>query len=185
MTTTTKDELGLGPNPAAEEARGISLLRQAEQRREQSGVTLFLEIPSWGGDLIAEYKVMDRTRLEGMISKIQREARNGNSSSARTAADIDLLVAANVGIYAFDAEAVATAEDGVDDDAAGRVAITDDLGTVTFTRIGPVLGREFRTAREAVLYLFKDNGIAITAHAVVVARWMRDPSKTAQELMSE
>lgn len=181
--TDLADELAVGAGPAAEEARGISLLRSAAQRRERSGDTLFLDVPTWSGDLIAEYKVIERQRLEQLISRIQRESRNGNSTSTRTAADIDLLVEANVGLYAFDVEA-SLADDG-GDDGRGRVPIEDGSGVVTFGRIGPVLGKEFRSAREAVLYLMKNNGLAVTAHAVVVARWMRDPSKTAQQLMDE
>jgi hypothetical protein len=179
--TDLANELGTDTTTAAEEAHGVSLLRAAVKRREQAGNTLFLDVPTWGGDLIAEYKVIERSRLEQLIAKIQREGRNGNSSSARTAADIDLLVEANVGLYAFDPEAGIVS----DEDDSGRVPITDSSGTVTFGRIGPVLGKEFRSTREAVLYLMKDNGLAVTAHAVVVARWMRDPSKTAGELMGE
>jgi hypothetical protein len=179
--TTTEEDLGLRPESAAEEARGTSLLREAERRREQASANLFIEVPSWGGDLIAEYRVVERQRLEQLITKIQREQRNGSNSGQRTAADIDLLVEANVGLYAFDADAAAAA----DDEAAGRVPIADEMGTVTYGRIGPVLGREFRSVREAVLYLMKDNGVAISAHASVVARWMRDPSKTAATLMEE
>ena len=178
MTDLTH-ELGTDTDSAAEEARGVSLLRAAAKRREQSGDTLFLDVPTWGGDLVAEYKVIDRQRLEALITRIQKESRNGNSSSARTAADIDLLVEANVGLYAFDAE-----QSLGDGDDGGRVAISDDAGTVTFGRIGPVLGKEFKSVREAVLYLMKDNGLAVTAHAVLVARWMRDPSKTAEQLMA-
>jgi hypothetical protein len=179
MTDLTQ-ELGTNTSSAAEEARGVSLLREAAARREQSGDTLFLEVPTWGGDLIAEYKVIDRQRLEALIQRIQKESRNGNSSSARTAADIDLLVEANVGLYAFDAEA---SLGGGDDE--GRVAIEDEIGMVTFGRVGPILGKEFPSVRAAVLYLMKDNGLAITAHAVIVARWMRDPSKTAEQLMAQ
>jgi hypothetical protein len=186
MDTTTRpeDDLAIDSVAAVEEAKGLSLLRAAEKRRESSGQTLFLDIPSWGGDLIAEYKVLERTRVETLIRKIQSASRDGsgNSAAARTAADIDLLIEANVGIYAYDAEAEAEA-DG--DPAAGRVPIKDDTGIVTFGRIGPVLGQDFKSVREAVLYLMKNNGVAITAHAVVVARWMRDPSKTASDLEAE
>jgi hypothetical protein len=178
--TDLAHELGTDTTSAAEEARGISLLRAAAKRREDTGDTLFLDVPTWGGDLVAEYRVIDRQRLETLITRIQREGRNGNSSSARTAADIDLLVEAQVGLYAFDAE---SSLGGSDDQ--GRVPIADEAGTVTYGRIGPILNKEFRSVREAVLYLMKDNGLAISAHAVVVARWMRDPSKTAEQLMAQ
>jgi hypothetical protein len=169
------DEIeGSAADSAAEEAKGISLLRQAEKRREQQADTLFLEVPTWGGDLIAEYKVIDRTRLDTLVRKMQQQARGGNAGNAATMADINLLLEANVGIYAYDA-------DGGDSEEDCREPIMDDHGTVTYDRIGRVLGKDFRAAREAVLYLMKNNPIAISTHAMNVARWMRDPSKDPME----
>lgn len=159
---------------AAEEAKGVSLLKQAEGNRQKRTHSLFLDIPSWNGDLIAEYRTVARPALEGMIRKIQQEMKNNNDSNARTAADIDLILATNVGIYAYNPEGGPEPEDQ-------REAITDGAGTVTYGRIGPILGKELPSARRAVMYLFakdgEDSGVAISAHALTIARWMQDPSK--------
>jgi hypothetical protein len=168
------DEITGATTTAAEEAKGISLLRQAEERREQESDTLFLDVPSWSGDLIAEYKVLDRPRLEAMVRKVQQLARDGNQSNARTVADIGLLLESNVGLYAYD-------PDGGDTEESRRAPITDEHGTVTYDRIGKILGQDFRSSRESVLYLMKNNAIAISTHALAVARWMRDPSKDPME----
>lgn len=174
MSVSDETDLDLAAgaeSTAAEEAKGISLLRHAEQRRAESKDALFLDVPSWNGDLIAEYRVVDRTRLETMVRKIQQEAK-GNNNTARTQADIDLILEANVGLYAYDAE-------GGPEEADRRAPIEDDLGLVPYTRVSMVLGKNgmINSARAAVLYLFKDNAVAISAHALTIARWMRDPSK--------
>lgn len=178
-------ELVAGPETTApEEAKGLSLLRQADQRRSGRRKTQFFEVPSWGGDLIAEYKVVERARLEGLIRKIQQEQRNNNAAQ-RTLADIALILEANVGIYARDAE-----QDG---DDAQRVPIEDAAGIVTYDRIGPILGDvrkrnadgttdedsetfQIRNGRDAVIYLMAES-VSISAHSMLIARWMRDPSK--------
>jgi hypothetical protein len=162
------EELDVPEGPAVEEARGISLLHSAERQRDQQAGTLFLDVPTWGGKLVAEYRVVDRPRLNALAQKIQQMRRDGNETSAMTAADIDLLLEANVGLYAFDVEA---------EEGKQRVPINDERGIVTYRRIGPVLGKDFRTARESVLYMMKDNAVAISAHAMKIARWMEDPSK--------
>jgi len=172
------------PTTAAEEAKGISLLRAAAERREKRVHNLFLDVPSWDGDLIAEYAVAGRPKLEAMARKIMAESKGGaNEANLRTAADIDFIVEACVGLHALDPEG-ATEEER-------RVPIEDDLGKVPYNRFGDILvriageGRTVshvpRTARETVLKMFaKDNedpSVPISAHAMVIARWMRDPSK--------
>lgn len=173
---------------AVEEAKGVSLLRKAAERREKRVHAAFIDVPSWDGDLIAEYQVVNRGKLETMARKISAESKGGNESSLRTAADIDFIVEACVGLYAYDPEG--------DSEEARRVAITDDLGKVPYTRFGDILvriageGRTVthapRTAREVVLKTFaKDNedpAVPISAHAMMIARWMRDPSKAPTTL---
>src|SRR5688500_18010026 len=107
---------------AAEEAKGISLLRKAAARREERVHALFLDVPSWDGDIIAEYQVVNRPRLETMARKISAESKGGNESSLRTAADIDFIVEACVGLYAYNPEG--------DSQEDRRVVIEDDLGKV-------------------------------------------------------
>lgn len=155
---------------AVEEAKGVSLLRRAEERRKEEADTLYLDVPSWGGDLIAAYRIVDRPRLETMVRKIQAEMRDNSNGNARTAADIDLILEANTGLYAYDPTGL--------DESARRAPIEVDEMVVGFSRINEIMNRpEINSARSAVLYLFKNNAVAISAHALTVARWMRDPSK--------
>lgn len=175
---------------ATEEAKGVSLLRKAAKRREERVHALFLDVPSWDGDIIAEYQVVNRPRLETMARKISAESKGGNEANLRTAADIDFIVEACVGLYAYDPEG--------ETEESRRVAIEDDLGKVPYNRFGDILvriageGRTVtttpRSTREVVLRMFakdkEDPSVPISAHAMVIARWMRDPSKpvTSQDL---
>lgn len=178
------------PSTAAEEAKGVSLLRQAAARRTERVHALFLDVPSWDGDLIAEYQVVNRPKLEAMARKISAEAKGGNESSARTAADIDFIVEACVGLYAYDPEG--------DSEQSRRVPIDDEIGKINYNRFGPTLVAIAapergvttvpRSVRDTVLRTFakegEDPSVPISAHAMTIARWMRDPSKpvTTQDL---
>jgi hypothetical protein len=186
--TTGLEGVAGSDTTATEEAKGISLLREAEHRREESSDSLFLDVPSWGGDLVAEYRVVDRPRLEKMARKIMQEARGGTNSTARTAADTDLILAANVGIYARDPDGDPDGPDGA------RVPLIVAGSTATYGTVNEILKKDqyIKSARSAVLYMFAkpqskdgppgDAGVAISAHALTVARWMRDPSKSPAEL---
>lgn len=176
------------PTTATEEAKGISLLRGAAERRENRVHNLFLDVPSWDGDVIAEYSVVNRPKLESMARKISAESKGGNESSLRTAADIDFILEACVGLYAYDPEG--------ETEESRRVPIMDDLGKVPYNRFGDILvkiageGRTVkaapRSAREVVLKMFakdqEDPSVPISAHAMIIARWMRDPSKPMTSL---
>src|ERR1700754_4088293 len=151
-----------GPETTAtEEAKGISLLRRAAIAREKRVHSLFLDVPSWEGDLIAEYQVVNRPRLETMARKITAEARGaGSESSARTSADIDFILEACVGLYAYDPEGSTEEE--------RRVPIEDDLGKVNYNRFGDILvsiaapergiKERPKTARAVVLGCFAKEG---------------------------
>jgi len=171
---------------AAEEARGISLLRQAAKRRDEDKGILYLDVPTWGGDLQGAYNVVDRSRLEVLIRKAQNLSRNGDATNARTRADIDVILEANVGMYSLDPDAPGEEEER-------RVAIEDEFGVVTWDRFGDILRRirpeeappaSAKNSKYAVvLAAMRNNGVAVSAHALYIARWMRDPSKDpAQDL---
>lgn len=191
------DDLGIedvagARTTAAEEARGVSLLQEAEHEREHRDDTLYLDIPSWGGDLIGAYRPIERTRLETMIRKIMKETRKSrgpnSDTNARTAADIDLITATCIGIYARD-----PGWDGREDAEESRVPVLVGSDPATYGTINEVLRKpQIRSQRDAVLYLFAkppseggpggDPGVPISAHALTIARYMRDPSKDPTDL---
>lgn len=183
--TDNPDRLG-GIDQSADEARGLSLLRQAERKRNQRATSLFLDIPTWDGMLIGEYRVQDPEKLRKMAQTVMRNARNGSTAEPGTN-DISLIVTSCVGLYARDP------------DGGDRVPIEDEYGHVGYDRICAVLGRdEITSNREAVKYLMGErdedgdgwvhNVVAVSIHADRISKWMRDPSKSGvdiEELLGE
>jgi len=169
-----------GIGTALQNAQGLSLLKEAEKRRQEREHTLFLDVPSWDGDLIAEYRVLPKEDLLRLAETAIRRSRNGNRNEAG-ANDISVIAASCVGLYVKDPE---TEE---------RVPIEDELGHVGYNRIAHMLGKEdeLRSNRDAIRYLMgertKDGGwteniMAISIHASAIGKWMRDPSRSGVDL---
>lgn len=159
-----EDRLDVEPGVTGpEEAAGSrSLLDRIKARRDESDDVLELDIPSWGGELKARYRVVAKAELEKMVRKI-RARQSGNGSNDGTEVDLDFLISACIGVIAEDAESMEREEV-----ASGyNAGLADILGHPDGTG----------TARGLVLYLFKHNGIALAAHSMKVARWMQDTSK--------
>jgi hypothetical protein len=110
---TIADDLTHDPDAtAAEVASGSagSALDRIKQRRNQVSDTLEVGIPSWGGELRAEFKLLDRDRIDEMIRVVQQRARqmqlSGRGRDRKEMArignetDMDFLVDACVGIWA-------------------------------------------------------------------------------------
>jgi len=176
-TNTDVEELG----KSLDSAQGLTLLKEAQQRRQARERTLFLDVPSWDGDLVCEYRVMDPEDLRKIAERQMRRARNNGSKLDPIANDIALIVAAAVGLYAKHPE---TGE---------RVAIEDEFGHVGYDRIAHVLGKdgEIKSNYDAVRYLTSErdeeggwieNSMAIGLHANAIGRWMKDPSKRGVDL---
>lgn len=151
--------------PAAEVAVGAnSILERIQRRRDEVSDTIKIDIPSWGGDLQAEYKVVHRIELEKMVKRIQKATSSAKGQQIDLSkGDADFLVKACVGVYAYDSET----------DEEVRVADGYELGLSK--RLGDPPGTE--TIHGLVMYLFKFNGIAVASHAIKVARWMQDTSR--------
>lgn len=161
---------GLVPErTAVEEAAGLSILRRAQERRSNQTDELDLDIPSWDGSLIGHYHVVDRNKLADDAKKILARAK-GNDPNAAIESDIKFLTRATAGF-------------SVRDPDTGEVIRLKDSGDFDigirelprYLELGEDAGVE--TPDDVILYLFKNNGVAIGAHAMDVARWMRDPSK--------
>jgi hypothetical protein len=161
-------------------ARGLSLLQEAEKRRAEREDSLFLDVPTWGGDLICEYRVVPPNDLRRIAESAMRNARNGNQEEPATN-DIRLIVAASVGLYMKDPE------------SGDRVPVEDEMGHVGYDRIAILLGKddELHSNADVVRYLMSarnddgtwtENITAISLHANTISNWMRDPSKRGVDL---
>jgi hypothetical protein len=173
------EEMG-GIGTALGNARGLSLLQDAEKRRAEREHSLFLDVPTWGGDLVCEYRVVAPEALRRIVESAVRNVRNGNTDEP-SANDVRLIIAAAVGLYAKDPE---TGE---------RVPIEDEQGHVGYNRIAYMLGKEdeLKSNADVVRYLMSErnedgtwteNITAISIHANAISNWMRDPSKRGVDL---
>lgn len=170
-----------GIGTALGNAQSLSLLKRAQQKRQARERTLFLDVPSWNGDLICEYRVVPPDDLKKVAEKALRRARSNNGSQAATN-DIDLIIAASVGLYMKDPE------------TGDRVAIEDQFGHVSYDRIAKLLGvdDEIDTAVDTVRYLmgerdkngdgWVENVVAMSLHSNAISNWMKDPSKQVVDL---
>lgn len=169
-----------GIGTAVHNAQGLSLLKEAEKRRQERERTLFLDVPSWDGDLIAEYRVLLKDEIVKLAEAALRRTRNGNRNEAASN-DITVIAAACVGLY------VKNPEDGE------RVPVEDEFGHVGYDRIAVVLGKddEIKSRADAVRYLmgertedggWTENIMAMSIHANTIGKWMRDPSRSNVDL---
>lgn len=163
-------------------ARSLSILKQAEERRASRSGTLFLDIPSWNGELVCEYQIVAREEIVEITERIARQVRSGNGNSIKPGqGDIELIIRACVGLYVIDPE------------SGDRVPVEDENGLVGYDRIAHVMGRdEIKSQRDTVRYLmgvrtdvdggWKENLLAVAIHANLIARWMSDPTKRNSDM---
>jgi hypothetical protein len=178
-----------GESPAI--ARSKSLLDRAKAKRAERESHLFIDVPSWDGDLIAEYRVLGAKELDVMSENAARKIRAGESDQIH--ADLDLIAKAAVGLHMIDPE------------SGDRVPLEDDNGKVGYDRAAHVLGvfddptvsPKVDSVYKTINFLFGEkkeggqegewveNPTAVTMHAQRIARWMRDPSKSGLNVLEE
>lgn len=171
MTDVPAVDTVLPERSAAEEAAGLSILRRAQEKRKSQTDELDLDIPSWDGVLVGHYKVVDRKKLMDDAKEILGRSRRNDANTA-IESDIKFLLRAIVGFSVRDP------------DTSTLIRLRDehefDIGVRELPR-HLEMDENVSTPDDVILYLFKNNGVAIGAHAMQVARWMRDPSKGADD----
>lgn len=173
------DTLDLEPGQLGAEIAGDtkSILTRIKERRDARDDELTLDIPSWGGDLRAKYKVLDRSEIDKMVKRI-RARQTGNGGSTGTDADADFLIKACVGVIAYDVDT--DTEEQISD---GYTLALRDLLEPKYPRGHPQEGQDYPcpTERHLVVYLLGLNNIAMASHAAKVARWMQDTSRPVED----
>ena len=163
-----------------------NLIQQAQDRRAKRETHLFLDIPTWDGDLIGEYKILGPDAMKALAEASVARSRNNAEPGSN---DIAAIIAMHVGLHILDRE------------TGKRVAITDEFGHVGFDRIAKFLGQEdiLHSQADAIKYLTGDrdkddpkkftvNIVALMTHASTIQRWSRDPSKrtfSLEEILGE
>lgn len=162
-----------------ESARSLSILQTAQKERAKRETHLFLDVPSWNGALVAEYRIIDKTILDEMGKRNAARLRAGKFDKVK--ADIELILRAAVGLWVLDPK------------SGDRVQLEDEFGHVGYDRITLVLGRnDIDGAQDAVRYVMAERGndddswventVAMGLHAQSITRWMKDPSKRSIDL---
>lgn len=161
-----------GDGAALDEAADTSWIGQVKRERDErvESETLKLGMPTWGPadrpDLVVEFRVIPRPELE----KFQREsARAQRKKKAAADTDIQFVAKACCGV------AIRNPESGE------LVRMEDDKGSI---RLDKRLARLLDLSEDGagansqtlILYLVKDNGIALGNLAITVARWMTNTS---------
>lgn len=160
----TVEDYDLPDLDVVEPRRVDAASRLAQIRAERDALAgaeyLDLPIPTWNGDLVARYQVIERRQAERLQQQFAKAKGGGDS-------DLDFIIRACVSIWMPDADGTLV-----------RVE-TDDGRPVRYDgQLAQLLGLDDpqMTARQIVGYLFRENQIAISAHANRVATWMQDTS---------
>lgn len=159
-------------------ADAVSILDRAKKERDDRGDTIEIDIPSWDGDLKAEYKLLDRSEIEKMLRRVRGRTSRGDTS-AGTEADLDFLNKACVKLLAYDrdTDTTVTVSDGFDPDVI--VPILQPM----YPKSHPMAGQPvpIKDHRQLISYLIGWNNIALAAHCQKLARWMQDTSKGTED----
>lgn len=130
--------------------------RRAERLADE---TVLLPIPTWQGDLVARYGVIESKELRKLMRRIEK-------SEGALGDNADLLVKACRGIQLRDEN----------DDL--QEIVGPDGGPVTFdATLAEKLGIDAGSQVEVVLHVIGRNPLAVGAHASTVIKWMQDTSK--------
>lgn len=146
-----------------------SRLQQLKQRREATlDATLTIELPSWEGNLLAEFRVLGETER----SKIERrQARR--AAETLTPLHLDLIATACVRLHVRDengtAEPLVHAGQDVRFDAALAALMGWDKAD---------------TEAQIVMECFGHNTVAVRAMADRVASWMQDPRPATDQTVA-
>lgn len=186
-TDLTNDGSGGLPTPgeSPELARSLSLLDRAKAKRAERETHLFLEVPSWDGDLVAEYRVLGSKELEVISDNVTRKIRAGEADQIR--ADLEVIAKSNVALHMVDPE------------TGDRVTLEDEGGPIGYDRVALLFNMEdqLTSVFKTIQYLtgerkedgapgeWQENPTAISQHANRIARWMRDPSKSGIGVLEE
>lgn len=175
MTTEEDGPLQHDPDISAAQVAGGggSVLDRIKRRRTDQSDVLWLDIPSWGGELKARYQVLDRDEVEKMIRRVQARQRQGDKSRSDSTPDLDFLIKACTEVKAVDSE--------TDEEETLTPGFTLELVDMLDPKDEDGSPIAIKDQRSLVAYLVKYNGIALAAHAQKVARWMQDTSKSVED----
>lgn len=151
-------------NPEDVASGGGSLIEQINARRAErlQDETLRLAIPTWDGEVMAKYRVLEIEDVE----KLQRTRQMEKDKRKAKKVDSDFISKACVGVFAVT---------GYDDDGE---PILERISRGFDKALAEALGKTgLETSRQVIDHMFNGNDIAISAHALRIGNWMQDTSQ--------
>lgn len=165
-----EDEQVMQPSAAEQVADGFPevdasirdrLVRDRQKKKERQ--TCDIDLPGYGGELVARYRIMDTAELEVIGKKVTRQSK---SQAARlTNGSCDTLIAACEGIYLRN-----------DNDELNPLELEDGIAKYD-QRLARYLQFEAESAREVILGVFGGNDMEVIQHQVKYAAWLSDTSR--------
>lgn len=159
----------------------MSLLKKAAEEREERVRDLHLDlpIPTWNKTLVGRFVVLDPETTK----------RFGKRDPTDETAAMDILIAATKELYLLDpdSEQPGTRMEGNKD----YVRLEDEEGMpvrwderlVLMLELDPAI---FKTARDILVYCFKDNLASIMSFSLTVQRWISNTdTKVAEAIVGE
>jgi hypothetical protein len=137
-----------------------STLDRIKRRRDErlADETLRLPLPTWNGDLVGVYRVIEAGQQKKLIRQIER-------SDGAMHANAKFLIAACIGIEMRDEE-------------DNLKPIEKDGLPVTFDQsLAAKLDIDADSQTSVLLYICGSNPLAVGSHASDVMKWMQDTSK--------
>lgn len=157
----------------------LSWIQQVRKERDEriQDESLTLGMPTWGDpehpDLAVEFHVIEKDRLEEFQRESRKQRRKKGGSRAATEADVRFLCEA------------ATVVKMRRPDTDKLIELRDAKGPIRLDkRLGALLGLEdeqMSNSMALLMYLVKDNGVALGSMSVTLARWMTNTSREIAE----
>jgi hypothetical protein len=136
-----------------------------ERQRSLEATVCYIDVPGYGGRLVASYRMMDGKELEIIGKRVERQAQD--QAEKLVWGSCDILIAACMGFFLR----------GDDDKLYPLVAdgnpVKYDENLADFLEYKS----EAKSARAVVQGLFTNKDMALVQHQIRYTRWMADPSK--------
>jgi hypothetical protein len=161
--------------PDDNEPSDPSLFDRLRQKKVESAEnkTLDLDIPGYGGELFCRYKILDNPTVNAIAKNARKESKGDQAEGAYINA-CDIIIAACEEFFARDnGEEIPLSKSP---HVNTSLPVKYDHNLVEILQLEVIPDEKVGPARQALIQLFGENQIAITAHSALVMRWMMKTS---------
>lgn len=159
------------PSAKPDAASPLDQLKERRRKLQEERDPLMLDIPGYGGRLVAGYKVLDWEVIKGIRDKGADMAR-ANDQNAELKVTIDTIAAACVGIF--------LSEDGKTTPLNETLAEFGDDPVLYDNRLAKALGIDTDRVRVVIREIFPTD-LSIFSHLEEISRWMEFENSEVDE----